>query len=147
MRWHTLALGALALGAAAAAVPPRRDSGRLVYDGDCGFCTTSAGWVRRHQGTDFEVVAWQDLPDLAAVGLTLDDVARSAWWIGDGMPPVDESRSIAAGLQRCRRPWPLVGRILDLPSVQLVARPGYRLVARNRYLLPGATAACAVPPR
>ena len=53
-------------------------SGRLVFDGDCGFCTTSANWLAG--GGRLEVVPWQFL-DLDTVGLTTSQVASSVWWL------------------------------------------------------------------
>ena len=47
-------------------------SERLVFDGDCGFCTTSANWLAR--GDRVETVPWQFL-DLESVGLTVDQVS------------------------------------------------------------------------
>ena len=44
--------------------------------------------------------------------------------------------------------WKLVGRVLLLPGISLGARrSAYRLVADNRYRLPGGTPACAVDPQ
>ena len=53
----------------------------LVYDGDCGFCTRCARWVgTRSHGV--EVVPWQTL-DLAALGLSEQQVRTAAYWLDD----------------------------------------------------------------
>ncbi|NDH76279.1 MAG: DUF393 domain-containing protein, partial [Actinobacteria bacterium] len=41
----------------------------LIFDGDCGFCTTSAGWIERRLPDDVRVAPWQIL-DLEQYGLT-----------------------------------------------------------------------------
>ncbi|GEP39344.1 hypothetical protein NPS01_30070 [Nocardioides psychrotolerans] len=119
----------------------------LVYDADCGFCTRCADFARA-RGT-YAVAPWQSL-DLAAVGLTEQQVSEAAFWL-DGRETSRGARAIAAAL-RSFRPGPrllgyrLLGRLIDLPPVRPVAALGYALVARYRYRLPGGTAACRVPP-
>ena len=42
------------------------------------------------------------------------------------------------------QPWKFFGRLLVLPGITRIAAKVYRLVADNRYRLPGSTPACAV---
>ena len=133
-------------GAAAEPHPhssPPITAGTLVYDGDCGFCTTTARWVERRLSDDCQVVPSQQA-DLAALGLNADDVARSAWWIGPDGTRWDEHRSIAGALGAMSGPWPTVGRLLTLGPVNPLARWVYRLVADNRYRIrrPGTRPIC-----
>jgi predicted DCC family thiol-disulfide oxidoreductase YuxK len=116
--------------------------GTLVYDADCGFCTTSAGWLSRHGGC--AVVPWQRL-DLAAEGLTEAEVTSAAYWLDTGVKRRG-ARAIAAALRTCGPAYRLLGRLIDLPPVRPVAAWGYGLVARYRYKLPGGTNACRLPP-
>ena len=90
----------------------------LVYDGDCGFCTTCVHLLERI-GPDAEIVAWQ---------LTV----RSG------------HEAVAAVLDTAGRIWRIAGRALLLPGISWVAARAYRLIADNRYRLPGGTPACAV---
>jgi predicted DCC family thiol-disulfide oxidoreductase YuxK len=116
----------------------------LIYDGDCGFCTTSAQWIGRRLPDDVTVVAWQFVDDLDALDLTVDDVNTKAWWItptGEkrgGHLAVGESLKTAGGL------WGVFGRIMLVPPVRWLARPVYALVARYRHRMPGGTAACRI---
>ena len=68
---------------------------RLVFDGDCGFCTTSARWLSR--GGRVETVPWQFL-DLDAVGLSTEQVSTSVWWLVDDRPVEHSSRAIGRAL-------------------------------------------------
>jgi len=128
--------------------PPMADTGAmlLVFDGDCGFCTTSARWIERRLPETVDVAPWQDL-ELDGIGLTRDDVVSAAWWIDDsgrchrGHMAVGHSLRAAGGL------WGLLGRLIITPPVSWAARPAYWLVARYRYRLPGATDACRLPDR
>ena len=112
----------------------------LIFDGDCGFCTTSANWVERR--TTADVVPWQRF-DLDAAGLTEAEASAAVQWV-DGEQRLSGARAIAAVLRRCGGAWPLVGRLIDLPPMRPLAALGYRLVARYRYRLPGGTPACRI---
>ena len=118
-----------------------RPRGRLAYDDDCGFCTASARWLAARGGA---VVPWQSL-DLAAVGLTEEQVRAEAWWVVGERPVAGGAAAVAAGLRDCGPPWSLAGRLLQLPLARTVARPAYRWVARNRFRLPGGSGACRMP--
>ena len=117
----------------------------LIYDGECGFCTTAAHWVARHwTGPDVpEAIPWQRLPEDRGVELELSghDFARSAWW-ADGARVEGGYRAVAYALRATHGPWALAGRVLLVPPVSWAAAPGYRLVARYRHRLPGGTPAC-----
>ena len=117
----------------------------LVYDGDCGFCTASATWIAaRWTGARRPVaVAGQRLEadGLERLGLTTDDVSRAAWWVQDGRA-WGGHRAVGRALMAAGGGWGLVGRILIAPTVAPLAALGYRMVARYRYRLPGATPAC-----
>ncbi len=117
-------------------------AGMLIYDGDCGFCTATARWAERRLSDDYQVVPSQQA-DLDALGLTDEDVVRSAWWIGADGTRSDEHRSISGALGAMSGPWPAVGRLLTLGPINPLARGVYRLVADNRYRIrwPG-TAKC-----
>jgi predicted DCC family thiol-disulfide oxidoreductase YuxK len=115
----------------------------LVYDGDCGFCTATARWVERRLSDDYRVIPSQQA-ELAALGLSQEDVARSAWWIGPDGTRWDDHRSIAAALKAMGAPWAAVGRLMTLGPINPLARSVYRLVANNRYRIrwPGTRSTC-----
>ncbi len=115
-------------------------AGTLVYDGDCGFCTATARWAQRRLSDDYRVVPSQQI-DLDALGLSEEDVARSAWWIGPDGTRWDNHRSIAGALGAMGGLWPVVGRLMTWGPVNPLARGMYRLVANNRFRIrwPGAT--------
>src|SRR5919112_5941904 len=100
-------------------------SERLVFDGDCGFCTTSANWLAK--GGRVEVVPWQFL-DLDDVGLTVDQVETSVWWLRDDRPVEHSSRAIGLALVARGSVWSWPGRLLLVPVVRPVADAVYRLV-------------------
>ena len=116
----------------------------LIFDGDCGFCTSCARLLERI-GPDAEIVAWQ-VADLDELGVTAAQAAEAVRWIGaDGVVRTGHE-AIAATLSGAGRPWRIVGRALVLPGISPLAAAGYRAIARNRHRLPGGTPACAAEP-
>ncbi len=114
----------------------------LVYDGDCGFCTTCVRVLERI-GPEAEIVAWQ-LTDLAGMGLTEAQAADAVRWVRVDGTVRSGHEAIAAALIGAGGIWRTAGRALLLPGIAWLAAKAYRLVADNRYRLPGSTPACAV---
>jgi predicted DCC family thiol-disulfide oxidoreductase YuxK len=114
----------------------------LVYDGDCGFCTTCVHLLERI-GPDAEIVAWQ-LTDLAELGITEEQAAGAVQLVQIDGTFHSGHEAIAAVLGSAGRIWRIAGRALLLPGISSIAARAYRLVADNRYRLPGGTPACAV---
>jgi predicted DCC family thiol-disulfide oxidoreductase YuxK len=121
-----------------------RDRPVLVYDGDCAFCTKCAQAVERI-GTEAEVVPWQ-FADLADLGISAEQATEAVRWVEVDGTVRSGHEAIAASLIAAGGIWKLAGRTLLLPLISGLAARVYRLVARNRYRLPGGTPACALPP-
>lgn len=125
----------------------------LIFDGDCGFCTTSVDWVARRfrDEVKVEVVPWQRLP-LDDFGLSREEVALYAWWLEvtegsgeqrQGVRKWRGHRAAGKALRACRGVWPWLGALLlTPPPLSWLWAVGYRLVARFRGYLPGTTPAC-----
>jgi predicted DCC family thiol-disulfide oxidoreductase YuxK len=116
----------------------------LVFDGDCGFCTTWAGRAERWLRLE-HVEPWQFL-DLDAVGLTRERCERAVQWVDEAGVAHEAQWAIIAALRHRGGAWGVLGRIMALPGIAHVAGWGYHLVARNRYQLPGSTPACKMGP-
>lgn len=117
----------------------------LLYDGDCAFCTWSAGLLERI-GPDAEIAAWQ-LTDLAALGITEEQTAEAVQWVEVDGTVRSGHEAIASTLNTAGSIWKIIGRLILLPGIAWLAAKVYRLVADNRYRLPGSTPACARSPR
>ncbi|MHB1710051.1 MAG: NAD(P)H-binding protein [Acidimicrobiales bacterium] len=121
----------------------------LVYDGDCGFCTTAAGWAARKFRRRERAEAWQFLGEdvLGQYGLSLDDVQGAAWWVDarglreSGHRAIGRALLAGGGLRR------MVGWLVLIPPTSWLAAGVYRLVVRWRYCMPGGTRACGVDAR
>jgi predicted DCC family thiol-disulfide oxidoreductase YuxK len=127
---------------------PRRDQFTLVFDGDCGFCTTSVRWLEHALPAPPPVSPFQ-WADLAALGLTAEEAASMVWLISsddDGTVHQYGGYLAVSALLRHQPAvgWRFLGVLLDTLPFSLIADLGYRLVARYRHLLPGGTPACKV---
>jgi len=116
----------------------------LLFDGDCGFCSSSARLAAR-MAPSVHVRPYQD-SDLADFELTAAQCAEALQWIGRGGPAAGAG-AVARLLIAAGKGWSLIGRTLLVPGVRRVADVAYCVVAANRYRLPGGTPACRVSSR
>jgi predicted DCC family thiol-disulfide oxidoreductase YuxK len=113
----------------------------LVYDGDCAFCSRCATVARRLLPADVLVVPWHGY-DLAAAGVTAARAQYEVLWVGPdgsvagGAPAVVQALRAVGGL------WSVAGAVLAAPPARWLAPVVYRVIAANRYRLPGGTDAC-----
>ena len=124
-------------------------SATLVFDGDCGFCTTAVNWLEAHLPVSPPSVPFQ-WADLEKLGLSEDEARERVWLITAEQDGTDHQYgghlALAALLRHQPHPgWRFLGWILVSPLFSPVAAIGYSLVARYRYLLPGGTPACRMP--
>ncbi|MFI6453301.1 thiol-disulfide oxidoreductase DCC family protein [Streptosporangium amethystogenes] len=116
----------------------------LIFDGDCGFCTTSVRFAERRIGVRALVVPWQ-FTDLPALGVTRERAEREVLWVQD-REVYGGAQAVARLLSAAGLPWSPLGFALRVPPVRWAAQGLYRLIAGNRHRLPGGTPACALPP-
>lgn len=132
----------------------------LVFDGDCGFCTSAVTWLESCLPLPPTSVPYQ-WADLEGLGLTVEEAAERVWLI------TTESRDghqrgghqyrdhqyldhqygghLAAAAMLRRQPsieWRFLGFLLITFPFSLLASIGYAFVARIRHRLPGGTPAC-----
>ena len=120
----------------------------VVFDGDCGFCTSSAQWVaarlERPGHPTARLVPWQRA-DLAALGTTETRAQREVLWVAPDGALAGGAEAFACWLRFAGQPYATLGRVMGWPLVRELAAAVYRSVARNRQRLPGGTPACALP--
>ncbi|HSE08863.1 MAG TPA: GNAT family N-acetyltransferase [Nocardioidaceae bacterium] len=118
-------------------------TGVFLYDGDCGFCTTSARWLQRHATSTARVEAWQ-YADLAPLGLTPADCAEALMYVDDGRRVVGPD-AVAALLGTGKSSWRTAGQLLAAPGSRRVAWPVYEWISHHRGHLPGGPPATELP--
>jgi predicted DCC family thiol-disulfide oxidoreductase YuxK len=117
----------------------------LLFDGDCGFCTSTANLVVRRSTLPVTAVPWQ-WADTLDYGLTPAQTAERVWLI-IGNEKFSGHLAFAHLLFNQRNPIVrAVGWALTVPPFCWLGSIGYALIARFRHLLPGGTPACKMPP-
>lgn len=115
----------------------------LIYDGDCGICTDSAKWTRKHlRDRDAVTITPFQNVDLGAYGLTLDDVTSAAWWIDPDGTCHRGHLAVARAFEHCGLRWRVLGRVLRTWPVSVGAAALYRWIAENRQRLSRRDAVC-----
>ena len=115
----------------------------LIYDGDCGICTDSAKWTKKHvrDRSVVEITPFQAL-DLDAFGLTLEDVTNAAWWIDSDGTRHRGHLAVARVLDHCSLRWRLLAKVLRMWPLSVGAAALYRWIAENRQRLSKGDVAC-----
>ena len=116
----------------------------LIFDGDCGFCTTAVTWATRLLPAMPHASPFQ-WTDLEMHGVTRAQAAHRVWFVADGQR-FGGAAAVAAILRR--QPIAALrffGWLGTVPPWSWAAELGYRLVARYRRKLPGGTPACRMP--
>ena len=115
----------------------------LIFDGDCGFCTSTARFIAARSTTPIEIHAWQ-LVNVTQFGLTEAETARRVYFVTGG-EAFGGHLALAQVLWLQRGiGWKALGWLMTVPPTCWLASVGYALVARFRHRLPGGTPACAV---
>lgn len=117
----------------------------VLFDGDCGFCTWSAGKLQRWVKPPSTIIPWQRA-DLAALGVSQEQCERALQWVPESGAPVAGGRAVVAILLASPQPWRALGAVLCAPGIRWLVDKGYELTASNRHRLPGSTPACANSP-
>lgn len=127
-----------------------RSSLILIFDGDCGFCTSVANRVVQRSTTPIEALAWQ-LNDVTRFGVSSEQASRRVYLVtGDEVNGFHRFSGHLAFAQILRlqrnRGLSLLGRVLSWIPFRWFGALGYALIARFRHRLPGGTPACKITP-
>ena len=118
----------------------------LIFDGDCGFCTTTANFIERHSSTPIEIHPWQFI-DVSTYGLTEAQVAAKVYMVVDGQPFAGHEAFAQILIVQRNILLRAIGHTLMAPPFSWLARPGYFFIAKYRHKLPGGTPACKIDVR
>lgn len=117
----------------------------LIFDGDCGFCTSAVALMNRRLPAPPPAVPYQQA-DLPSLGLTTAEASERVWLV------TSHGRyggHLAVSRMMCHQPnvfMRFLGWLMAAPPFAPLSSLTYRLIADNRYRLPGGTPACALRP-
>ncbi|WP_233279404.1 thiol-disulfide oxidoreductase DCC family protein, partial [Microterricola pindariensis] len=115
----------------------------LVFDGDCGFCTSTVGWLRRWLPAMPDASPYQ-WTELAEYGLSEADAAAKVWLVVGGRRLGGHAAVAGLLTHQPAAALRLLGHLMMIPPISWAAAAAYALVARYRFALPGGTPACRV---
>lgn len=115
----------------------------LVFDGDCGFCTSATNFLQRFvdRKSRFAVVPLQ-FTALESLGLTQEQALESLRFVDPHGRISAGAAAVSQVLRRSGWGWRPLGWLLAVPGIRTVAELGYRFIATHRHQLPGGTPAC-----
>lgn len=115
----------------------------LIFDGDCGFCTTAAKFAERHSSSPLEIVPWQ-FANLDALNLTSEQTQKRVYLAVNGKNYAGHKCLAKYLLLQRNYLWQAAGALMLVWPLSWLAAGGYWLVARYRHKLPGGTPACQI---
>lgn len=116
----------------------------LIFDGDCGFCTSTANWIVKHSKSPVTAVPWQRT-DVTQYGLLEPQVMDKVYVVIDGRASGgNEAVAELLKIQNNKFLW-FLGWVSLVPPFCFIGTITYRLVAKYRHKLPGGTPACKLP--
>lgn len=116
----------------------------LIFDGDCGFCTSTANWIVKHSKISVTAVPYQ-WAKLEESGLTAKQASAEVQLVSDGS--IFSGHYCMAKLLKLQ-PNILVrsvGKLMTAPGINSMSALVYKWIAANRHKLPGGTPACEMP--
>ena len=115
----------------------------LIFDGDCGFCTSSASWICS-KNAHINISSWQSI-DLSTYDLTEPEVSSAVYWIDSTGKKFRGHFAIGKVLKESNQIWrKLAGSIISSKVFTPFGKILYRLIAKYRHKLPGSTESCAI---
>jgi predicted DCC family thiol-disulfide oxidoreductase YuxK len=115
---------------------PMPDSATLIYDGECAFCKRCVDWIaKRARPGALEYLPFQ----APARGerfpqLTEEQCLEGMQLVLPGGDVRSGEKAVPDLLSRLKR-WRWIAFVFELPGINLVAGPAYRLIVRNRYMI------------
>ncbi|MDX3388191.1 DCC1-like thiol-disulfide oxidoreductase family protein [Streptomyces niveiscabiei] len=118
----------------------------LAFDGDCGICQATIQWISTRAQPSVVARPWQ-LLDTQMTQPYVERLDREVLLFHDGEVSAGGADALMRVLKSSpKRRYRALATVACQPGTRVLARHVYGWVARNRYRMPGGTAACAVRP-
>lgn len=105
----------------------------LLFDGDCGMCRRTAGWIgRRDNQNRFEIIEFQHAPSPPMTPKIYDACKKAMHVVKSNGEILRGGRSMMFVLERINWGHGILPRFLSLPPMIWFVELGYTIVALNR---------------
>lgn len=110
------------------------DRHTVIFDGACGICRLLKRFAeKRDRGGKIVFMPYQSAAlDRINPRLSESTVRRSVVLIDSQGRIFMENRAVSRILGYLSGPWPVLGRIFDLPLISIMIKYAYRLIAARR---------------
>lgn len=102
--------------------------------------------MRWNRDFRFAVLPWQTPGLLDEAGLTAQQCMEAAWFVDERGRAFRGAAAINEAFRRLGGVFRMASWLYRVPGLRQIEDAIYVWVARNRWRLPGSTAACATPP-
>lgn len=117
----------------------------FLFDGDCGVCQNGTDSMRRRFDPPADMLRYQSC-SLAELGVSEADVLEGPVLVRTDGSRVVGPLAVAEMLRGCGGPVRYVGAVMLAPGIRHALRAAGPAIYRQRYRMPGSTAACRVVP-
>lgn len=115
----------------------------LIFDGDCGFCTSTANFIVARSSVAIAAHPWQFV-DVGLYNLTKEQTAAKVYFVVNGKAFAGHEAFAQILIAQHNLLLRAIGHILMYPPFAWLARPSYFLLAKYRHRMPGGTPACKI---
>jgi len=123
---------------------PAPANGWVLYDGECGFCSSWVGfWSKTLRRHGFEPAPLQQPWISATLGMPVESLLSDIRLLTPGGELISGARVYLYVTRRIWWAWPF-SALFSLPGFRLLMETVYRWFARNRYCV---SRSCGLHPR
>jgi predicted DCC family thiol-disulfide oxidoreductase YuxK len=110
-------------------------SNLLIFDGDCGICTTTAEFIKKRSNESSLMVRPYQILNLSEIhkDLTSEKTSISVYFYQDNTSVVfSKSKAVFMALKQMNSIYKVMGYLLDNPFFVFISNPIYDIIAKNR---------------
>ncbi len=107
----------------------------LIFDGDCGICTTTAEYIKKRSNESFIKVKPYQVLNLNEIHNELNAVktSKSVYFYEVNTSRIySKSKAVFMALKKMNGVYKVMGYLLDNPLFVFISNPIYNLIAKNR---------------
>jgi len=107
----------------------------LIFDGDCGICTSTAEFIKKRADESFITVKPYQVLNLSEIHneLNAEKTSKSVYFYEVNTSRIySKSKAVFMVFKRMNGIYKVMGYLLDNPLLVFISNPIYNLIAKNR---------------